>query len=95
VISPWAKVNAVDHTLVDTTSILRFIEDRFGGGQRIGGGSLVRRWVRLPSVRLSIGICDGGLASAHCAFLVAGSKMVVLSEKRVSLAVLAPRRSGG
>jgi phospholipase C len=38
-ISPWAKVNAVDHTLVDTTSILRMIEDRFAGGQRIGGGS--------------------------------------------------------
>jgi phospholipase C len=38
-ISPWAKANAVDHTLVDTTSILRMIEDRFAGGQRIGGGS--------------------------------------------------------
>jgi phospholipase C len=43
VFSPWAKVNAVDHTLVDTTSILRFIEDRFGGGQRIGGGSFDTR----------------------------------------------------
>jgi phospholipase C len=39
----WSKVNAVDHTLVDTTSILRFIEDRFGGGQRIGGGSFDAR----------------------------------------------------
>jgi phospholipase C len=38
-ISPWAKVNKVDHTLVDTTSILRMIEDRFAGGARIGGGS--------------------------------------------------------
>jgi phospholipase C len=43
IISPWAKVNAVDHTLVDTTSILRFIEDRFGGGKRIGGGSFDTR----------------------------------------------------
>src|SRR5437763_1862139 len=43
VISPWAKINAVDHTLVDTTSILRFIEDRFGGGQRIGEGSFDAR----------------------------------------------------
>ncbi|MBV9592597.1 MAG: alkaline phosphatase family protein [Actinobacteria bacterium] len=43
VISPWAKVNAVDHTLVDTTSILRFIEDRFAGGQRIGAGSFDAR----------------------------------------------------
>jgi len=43
VISPWAKTNAVDHTLVDTTSILRFVEDRFAGGQRIGGGSFDTR----------------------------------------------------
>jgi phospholipase C len=49
VISPWAKVNAVDHTLVDTTSILRFIEDRFGGGQRIGGGSFDTRAGSLAS----------------------------------------------
>jgi phospholipase C len=38
-ISPWAKANTVDHTLLDTTSVLRMIEDRFAGGQRIGGGS--------------------------------------------------------
>jgi phospholipase C len=38
-ISPWVKANTVDHTLLDTTSILRMIEDRFAGGQRIGGGS--------------------------------------------------------
>jgi phospholipase C len=43
VISRWARRNAVDHTLVDTTSILRFIEDRFGDGQRIGGGSFDTR----------------------------------------------------
>ncbi len=39
VISRWAKVNFVDHTLTDQTSILRFIEDNWLGGQRIGGGS--------------------------------------------------------
>ena len=38
VISPFAKVNFVDHTTTDFTSILRFIEDTFGLG-RIGGGS--------------------------------------------------------
>jgi phospholipase C len=38
-ISPWARTNAVDHTLLDTTSVLRMIEDRFAGGRRIGGGS--------------------------------------------------------
>jgi phospholipase C len=38
VISPWAKVNFVDGTLTDQTSILRFIEDNWNLG-RIGGGS--------------------------------------------------------
>ncbi len=37
-ISAFAKVNFVDHTTTDQTSILRFIEDTFGLG-RIGGGS--------------------------------------------------------
>jgi phospholipase C len=39
VISPWAKQNYVDHTITDQTSVLRFIEDNWLGGQRIGGGS--------------------------------------------------------
>jgi len=38
VISPFAKVNFVDSTTTDFTSILRFIEDTFGLG-RLGGGS--------------------------------------------------------
>src|SRR5205085_2028320 len=38
VISPYAKVNYVDHTVTDQSSILRFIEDSFGLG-RIGGTS--------------------------------------------------------
>jgi phospholipase C len=38
VISPYAKVNFVDHTLTDQSSVLRFIEDNWGTG-RIGGGS--------------------------------------------------------
>jgi phospholipase C len=38
VVSPFAKKNFVDHTLVDTSSILRFVEDNWGTGQ-IGGGS--------------------------------------------------------
>lgn len=37
VISPYAKRNYVDHTLTDQTSILRFIEDNWLGGQRIPG----------------------------------------------------------
>jgi phospholipase C len=39
VISPWAKKNYIDHTVTDQASILRFIEDIFLGGQRIGNGS--------------------------------------------------------
>jgi phospholipase C len=39
VISPWSKENFVDHTVTDQTSVLRFIEDNWLGGQRIGQGS--------------------------------------------------------
>ncbi|HEY0263847.1 MAG TPA: alkaline phosphatase family protein [Granulicella sp.] len=38
-ISPWAKANYVDHTMTDQTSLLRFIEDLYLNGQRIGQGS--------------------------------------------------------
>ncbi len=38
-ISPWAKQNHVDHTLIDQSSIVRFIEDNWLDGKRIGGGS--------------------------------------------------------
>jgi phospholipase C len=37
VISPYAKQNYVDHTVTDQSSILRFIEDNWVGGQRIDG----------------------------------------------------------
>jgi phospholipase C len=39
VISPWAQRNFVDHTVTDQTSVLRFIEDNWLSGQRIGQGS--------------------------------------------------------
>ncbi len=39
VISPWARSNFVDHTMTDQSSIIRFIEDNWLGGQRIGQGS--------------------------------------------------------
>ncbi|MFZ0633816.1 MAG: alkaline phosphatase family protein [Acidobacteriaceae bacterium] len=39
VISPWARHNFVDHTLTDQASIIRFIEDNWLGGKRIGSGS--------------------------------------------------------
>jgi phospholipase C len=39
VISPYARQNFVDHSLTDQTSVLRFIEDNWLGGERVGGGS--------------------------------------------------------
>jgi phospholipase C len=39
VISPYAKVNYVNHALTDQTSIIRFIEDNWLDGERIGDGS--------------------------------------------------------
>ncbi|MGN8199455.1 phospholipase C [Salinisphaera sp. RV14] len=39
VISPWAKHNFVDHTVTDQTSVMRFIEDNWLGGKRLGQGS--------------------------------------------------------
>jgi phospholipase C len=39
VISPWARPNFVDHTVTDQTSIIRFVEDNWLNGQRIGAGS--------------------------------------------------------
>ncbi|MDE1941946.1 MAG: alkaline phosphatase family protein [Betaproteobacteria bacterium] len=39
VISPLAKANYVDHTQISQASIVRFIEDNWLGGQRLGGGS--------------------------------------------------------
>jgi phospholipase C len=39
VVSPWARKNFVDHTVTDQTSVLKFIEDYWLRGQRIGDGS--------------------------------------------------------
>ena len=38
VISPFAKKNFIDHTLTDQTSVLKFVEDNWLGGQRIQDG---------------------------------------------------------
>ncbi len=37
VISPYAKANYVDHTITDQSSVVRFIEDNWLGGERIPG----------------------------------------------------------
>jgi phospholipase C len=39
VVSPWAKVNYVDHTRITQVSVTRFIEDNWLEGARLGGGS--------------------------------------------------------
>jgi phospholipase C len=39
VISPWARENYVDHRLITQASVVRFIEDNWLGGARLGGGS--------------------------------------------------------
>jgi phospholipase C len=39
VISPWAKADYVDHTQISLASVVRFIEDNWLHGARIGGGS--------------------------------------------------------
>lgn len=39
VISPWARNNFVDHTVTDQTSVIRFIEDNWLGGQRVSSSS--------------------------------------------------------
>ncbi len=39
VISPYARQNFVDHSLTDNSSIIRFVEDNWLNGERIGHGS--------------------------------------------------------
>ena len=39
VISSWSKQNYVDHTVTDLSSVIRFVEDHWLSGQRIGQGS--------------------------------------------------------
>jgi len=39
VVSPWGKVNFVDHVMTDQTSIIRFVEDNWLAGERVGQGS--------------------------------------------------------
>ena len=39
VISPMARSNFVDHTMTDQSSILRFVEDNWLNGKRLGAGS--------------------------------------------------------
>jgi phospholipase C len=39
VVSPFAKANYVSHTAISQASVVRFIEDNWLGGERLGGGA--------------------------------------------------------
>lgn len=38
-ISPWARSNCISHTRINQASVIRFIEDNWLGGERLGEGS--------------------------------------------------------
>ena len=38
VISPWSRDNYVSHVVIDQSSVVRFIEDNWLGGERLGPG---------------------------------------------------------
>jgi len=39
IVSPFSKINFVDHSVTDQSSVIRYIEDRWLGGIRLGNGS--------------------------------------------------------
>ena len=39
IVSPWVRPNTVSHALVTQASVVRFVEDNWLHGQRLGGGS--------------------------------------------------------
>jgi phospholipase C len=39
IVSPFSKINFVDHGVTDQSSVIRYIEDRWLGGTRLGSGS--------------------------------------------------------
>ncbi len=54
VVSPWAKQNYIDHTYIDQTSIMRFIEDNWNSAP-----------ARQPLLRLDAGDMQGVFDFAH------------------------------
>ena len=61
VISPYARQGIVDHQTLSFDAYVRFIEDRFLGGQRLGPGH------RRPSRPAAVGARDGaGTGRPHC-----------------------------
>jgi phospholipase C len=74
VISPFAKVNHIDHTLVDQSSVTRFIEDNWLAGQRIQpGGS----FDTIAGSLMSMFNFDDQQGGVHKVFLDPGTGAVV------------------
>ena len=58
---PFVKKNYIDHTLTDQTSILRFIEDNWLGGERIQpGGSFDTIAGPISNMLIPAALPDGG-----------------------------------
>ncbi len=74
VISPWAKHNFVDHTVTDQSSVIRFIEDNWLHGERIGEGSYdayagsllnLFDFDQRPVAKLTLNPVTGAVVSQH------------------------------
>ena len=96
VISPFAKKNFVDHTLVDQSSVLRFIEDNWLGGERIQpGGSFdtIAGSIQNMSQSGSEGRAREGarLGSAPARAMIDRRRLLVLDG---ALGLVAGRRNG-
>jgi phospholipase C len=74
VVSPYAKTNYVDGTFTDQSSVVKFIEDNWLGGQRIGDGSVDAQagtlanmfsWSRSGNHRLFLDPSTGEPVSGH------------------------------
>jgi len=62
VVGPYAKKNYIDHTLTDQTSILKFIEDNWLGGERIQpGGSFDTIAGPISNMLVPEALPDGGV----------------------------------
>jgi len=79
VISPFAKTNYIDHTLLDQSSVIRFVEDNWLGGERIQAG----------------GSYDSIAGSMEGMFTFAATTPDVVQKKTLFLDPASGRRTGG
>jgi phospholipase C len=97
VMSPWAKPNFVDHTLTDQSSVIRFVEDNWLSGQRIGQGSFdaiagsmtnMFDFTQTPVPTLMLSETTGVSVSSPSASVMQTSPV----QRAVAAAVVAPAR---